>query len=285
MQKTHGASGLVDAAVLGMLTLLPLTAPTGCGGAKTVYVTGGAGTGGAAAGSGGGAGAAGGAAGAAGADGGVDSQPDVAMDFGAPAPDGPVRCPTASGALAPAAAELVIDDFDGTGRLDGRLRQTAAFSVKEQFDATASATFDPAPSIETTCGAAAPGAAHIHGRAADTGATFAIVFKTAVEGGAPVARYDASATKGITFRVALGDPKASKLLSVQVNLMQATPWDYTKDVTVAGTAWQTVTILWTDLGAAAGATAFDPALLNQIVFPFFADTDVDLYIDDLAFVK
>ena len=214
----------------------------------------------------------------------LESKPDLATDFAGPSADVVTRCPTAAAALAPAAGALVIDDFDGTGRLDGRIRANGVFTVREQFDATSGATFDPAPAIEAGCGAGALGAAHIRGRAADTGATFAIVFSTPAPGGTPAARYDASGTTGISFRIALGDASASKIVTLQVNLA-GSQWDYTKDVAVDGTAWQTVTILWSDLQAAPTAPAFSPAALNQLVFPFFPDTDVDVYLDDLAFVK
>jgi hypothetical protein len=248
-----------------------------CGSSAAKPDAGGAGAGGGVAGSaGGGAGAVNDAA--------ADDKPDLATDFGGPTPEVAVHCPAAAGALAPAAAELVIDDFDGTGPLDGRQRSGGAFTVKEQFDATASATFDPAPAIEASCGAAAPGAAHIAGQAAGTGATFALVFSAATDGGAPADHYDASATRGVTFRVALGGAAASKLLTLQVNLA-GSQWDYTKDVSVTGTTWQTVMILWTDLAAAPGAPAFSAAALNQLVFPFSPGVDVDLYLDDLAFVR
>ena len=196
------------------------------------------------------------------------------------------HCPIGGPARSrPAAAEpRRIDDFEGSGHLDGRQRATNSFTIKEQFDATAGATFMPAPAIETTCGAAGLGAAHIRGRAADTGATFALVFSVPVAGGKAVDHYDASGTKGVSFRVALGDASASKLVSLQVNV-SGSQWDYTKDVTVTGTAWQTVTLPWSDLQAAANADPFSAAKLNQIVFLFFADTDVDLYVDDIAFVK
>jgi hypothetical protein len=262
-------------------------------GLALVACGGGAGKGGAA-GAGGAAGgaSAGGAGGGAGAPAGVDVDAgavtdagrDQATDFGEPVPDVPVRCPTAVGALPAEDAALVIDDFDGTGKLDGRIRSTAAFAVREQFDATANATFNPPPAIETTCGAAAPGSAHIRGRAADSGATFALVFSTPVAGGKPLDHYDASATGGFSFRIALGDAAASKLVSLQVNLT-GSKWDYTKDVPIAGTTWQTVTVMWSDLEAPPGAPPFSAAALNQIVLPFFADTDVDLYVDDIAFVK
>src|SRR5882724_3812081 len=192
---------------------------------------------------GGGASLEAGGAGAGGADGGdatdgaagvvgdvsAEEKVDAPADVGEAMPEVAVRCPTAAGALAPAAAELVIDDFVGSGPLAGRQRSGAAFIVREQFDATAGAMFDPAPAIEPACGAAAPGAAHIRGRAANTGATFALVFGARDDGGAPADRFDASATTGLSFRVALGDAAATKLLSVQVNLAQS-PWDYTNDV-------------------------------------------------------
>lgn len=208
--------------------------------------------------------------------------PDLATDFGPPQGNG--SCPAATGALAAAPAELAIDDFGGDGPLNARQRTAAAFVVKEQFDATANAAFSPAPAVDLGCGAAAPGAAHIKGRAADTGATFALVFSTPQSGGKAADHYDASGTRGVTFRVALGDASASALLTVRVNLA-GSQWDYSKDVTVAGTSWQTVTVLWNDLEAAPGADAFSAAKLNQIVFPFFAGVDVDLFIDDIAFLK
>ena len=272
-----------SALVFVMLAGLVGTAGVGAcggGGAKADGAAG-AGAGGAMGGGGGHAGGDGGAG--APADAGADAKPDQATDFGAPT-DASVQCPTADGVLAPAAAELVIDDFADTGRLDGRIRATSAFVVKEQFDATDSAHFATAPSIETACGAAAPGAAHIAGMAADTGATFALVFSTPVAGGVPLAKYDASGTKGLTFRMALGKAKVSSVFSVQVNLAQST-WDYSKDVIVAGQTWQTVTVLWSDLQSAPNATPFDAAQLNQIVFPLSPDSEIDLYIDDLAFVK
>jgi hypothetical protein len=275
MRRMRGAVSLAVAMATGL-------AGAGCGGGGGIKSDGGgAGAGGGAAGAGGGG--AGGTGGGA-MDAAVDHGVDLATDFGIPASDVVVRCPTAAGTLAPAAAALIIDDFDGVGRLDGRQRGTSLFTVKEQFDATASATFDPVPSIEGTCGAAGPGAAHIRGRAADTGATFSLVFSTPVEGGKAIDHYDASATTGISFRVALGDAKASKILSLQVNLAQS-QWDYTRDVSVTGTTWQEVRILWGELQAAPAAPAFSAAGLNQLVFPFFPDADVDVYIDDLAFVK
>jgi hypothetical protein len=196
-----------------------------------------------------------------------------------------VRCPTSDADLPAAAPALVIDDFAGTGPLDGRIRMTDTLSVREQFDVGADAKFSPAPAIEGRCGAAAPGAAHIRGVAAPSGSTFAIIFGTPVPGGKPLAMYDASATKGVSFRIALGaEGDANKVFTLQVNLAKST-WDYTKDVVVAGTTWQTVTVLWTDLQAAAAAPAFSPATLNQLVIPFVDAGNVDLYLDDFAFVK
>jgi hypothetical protein len=246
---------------------------------------------------GGDVGAAGGDVGAAGSDGSApeaaadaqeDAKPDQATDFGPPQGDG--SCPVGTGKLAPAPAELVIDDFDdggggkGGGQLNGRKRHTPAFAVTEQFDATAAATFSPVPGVDLNCGASPPGAAHIKGSAADTGATFALIFSVERDGGKAIDHYDASGTRGVSFRAALGDASATKMLTVQVNLASS-QWDYAKDVTIAGTAWQTVTVLWSDLEAAPGADAFSAAALNQIVFPFFAGVDVDLFIDDIAFVK
>jgi hypothetical protein len=211
---------------------------------------------------------------------------DVATDFGAaPSPDVATDCPQTTAALAPPAADLLIDDFAGAGNLDGRSRVDVGFAVSEQFDATASARFDPAPAIAPTCGASGLGAAHVSGTPTDSGATFAVIFDSPNgDGGKPLAHYDASATTGVTFRVALGDAQAAKLFTLQVNL-DGSQWDYTKDVVVTGTTWQQVTIAWTDLEAATAAPKFAPAALNQLVFALFAGADVDLYIDDLAFVR
>ena len=254
-------------------------AVAGCGGGGA-KADGGAGQGG--------GGASGDAASASGGAGGVDAGRDVgkdlATDFGGPTPEAAANCPLRAGPLAAAAAELVIDDFAGTGMLDGRQRGTDAFTVKEQFDATPNARFDPAPAIDPNCGAAAPGAAHIRGVAADSGATFAMIFSSGGDGGKPGDHYDASAARGITFRAALGDAKAMTLFTLQLNAT-GSDWDYTKDVVVTGTTWQDVTILWSDLQAAPGATPFTPATLNQIVFPFSPSSMTDLYVDDVAFVK
>jgi hypothetical protein len=260
-----------------------LLGASACGGGGAAKDDGGAGTGGA------------GDAGTAGMDGGdgdVDAADaggevlDVATDFGGP-DEGEVaiHCPTAGGmTFAAAGAAVLIDDFSGAGKLDGRSREDSGFSVKEQFDATDGALFAPEPYVEATCGAAALGAAHVRGIAADTGATFTMIFSTpAGDGGKPANRVDASGKKGITMRVALGDAQAAKLITVQVNGADS-QWDYTKDIIVNGTAWQDVTILWTDLQAAPAAPAFPPAALNQIVFPFSPNADVDLYIDDVAFI-
>jgi hypothetical protein len=226
--------------------------------------------------------------GASGGDAGVDAArdtvKDVATDFGGPTPEVAANCPLSMGSLAPAPADLLIDDFAGTGLLDGRIRSTPVFNVREQFDATPDAHFDPAPAIDPVCGAAGAGAAHVRGTAADTGATFAIIFSSGGDGGKPADHYDASGTKGITFRAALGAAKTNMLFTLQLNAT-GSQWDYTKDVVVTGTTWQDVQILWTDLEAAPAAPAFTPATLNQIVFPFSPDINVDLYIDDIAFVK
>ncbi|HTA17956.1 MAG TPA: hypothetical protein VK989_01605 [Polyangia bacterium] len=228
--------------------------------------------------------AAGAGAGEAGVDAARDSVKDVATDFGGPTPDVMANCPLRMGALAPAMTDLIIDDFAGTGLLDGRIRSTPLFNVKEQFDATPDAHFDPAPAIDPACGAAGAGAAHVRGTAADTGATFAIIFSSGGDGGKPADHYDASGARGITFRAALGAAKTNMLFTLKLNAA-GSPWDYTKDVVVTGTTWQDVQILWSDLEAAPAAPAFAPETLNQIVFPFSADADVDLYIDDVAFVK
>jgi len=257
------------------LALTAIVAAGGCG-SSGGKAEGGAGTGGGGAGAGGGGGTDAAPA---------DGPPDLATDFGEPmTSDVAINCPTRGGSLAPAAPALVIDDFSGSGELDGRSRVRAGFDVKEQFDATAGAMFEPTPGIELKCGAAAPGAAHVRGKAADTGATFAVIFSSAGDGGKPNSWYDASATKGITFRVALGDIKASKVVTVQVNLAEPNKFDYTKDVIVDGTAWQEVKILWTELSAAPAAPPFSAATLNQIVLPFMANDSVDLYVDDLAFL-
>jgi hypothetical protein len=257
-----------------------LVAACGGGGAKPdAGATGGGGAGG----DGGGGGADGGA-GARGVDagGGADAPRDLATDFGADEDAGPVTCPT--GAATGNETGAVIDDFRDGGRLNGRLRQAGAFTVAEQFDATANAKLDFAPRVEAACGALTPGAAHIRGTAADTGATFALVFAgKGGDGGKAPAFFDASATSGVVFYVALGDAQASKVFSLQVNLADS-QWDYVADVIVDGTAWQKVEVRWADLQAAAAAPKFSAATLNQLVFPLAADERVDLFIDDLAFL-
>jgi hypothetical protein len=269
------------AAVMAVLFVAAVVALAGCGSSAAKPDSGAAGGGGSAAGGagGGGGGSDGGAVDDAG-----DAVADLATDFGVATSDVAINCPIAAGVLAPAGATALIDDFDGSGKLDGRSRVDGPFSIKEQFDATDNAVFDPVPGVEPKCGAAAPGAAHIRGAAANTGATFAIIFSGGVgDGGKPANRYDASATRGLTFRVALGDARATKLLTVQVNLADS-QWDYTKDVIVSGTTWQEVQIPWTDLQAAAAAPKFSAAALNQIVFPFSPNANVDFYIDDVAFL-
>jgi hypothetical protein len=270
-QSTRWTRGAVTLAVVVILAL----AAGGCGGSNA------AGDGAAGSGPGGGAGGAG-AGGAGGSDAGpADGPPDLATDFGLPmTSDVAIDCPKGGGQAA-ADAALLIDDFSGMGVLDGRSRVAAGFEIKDQFDATANARFDPEPAVEPKCGAAAAGAAHFRGKAA---ATFAVIFSSAGDGGKPNDHYDASATKGLTFRVALGNAKAAQLLTVRVNLAGSNNFDYTKDVIVNGTTWQEVTIAWTELQAAAAAPKFSAATLNQIVLPFAAGDDVDLYVDDLAFV-
>jgi hypothetical protein len=274
-------------APIATAVLWAVSVAAGCGGGGAAAGDGGAGKGGAA---GGGDGGADGAAGvdvdAADVRDGASEAMDVATDFGETASvDAAADCPKAAGVLAAASADVLIDDFTGQGKLDGRSRQDVGFSVTEQFDATTTAQFDPAPAVEPTCGAAGPGAAHIRGTPTDSGATFTLIFGSANgDGGKPLPHYDASATTGITFRAALGHAKATQLFTLQYNL-DGSQWDYTRDVIVAGTTWQQVTILWSDLESAAAAPKFSPAALNQIVFPFTPDTDVDLYIDDVAFTR
>jgi hypothetical protein len=270
--------GAVTALLAGAFVAAALQAGCGGGGkpAGAAGADGGAGTGG--------AGMDGGEAGEAidaKADGTTDVVLDLATDFADPPSDVAINCPTGGGVAAPAG--VLIDDFQSGGRLNGRSREGQGFTVKEQFDATADARFDPVPGVEARCGAAAPGAAHIRGAAADTGATFALIFSGTGAGGKPVNRYDASATKGVRFRVALGDAKATKLLTVSVNVADSL-YDYTKDVIVGGTAWQDVEVRWSELQAAAAAPAFSAAGVNQIVFPLIPHADVDLYIDDMAFI-
>jgi hypothetical protein len=271
---------------VGIAAAIAVAGAGACGRGAGAKADGGAGAGGAgtagAAIDAGGAGAAGGAGGA--PDAGRDAAKDLASDFGGPTPEVAAHCPLAAGALPPAGADVLIDDFDATGPLDGRTRAAAPFTVKEQFEATPDAHFDPAPAIDPACGAAAPGSAHIRGTAAGPGATFAVIFSSGGDGGKPADHDDASGTRGITFRAALGDAKASALFTLQVNAA-GSQWDYTKDVVVTGTTWQDVQILWSDLEAAPGAPAFTPATLNQLVFPFAPDAAIDLYVDDLAFLK
>ena len=241
--------------------------------------------GGSAAPDGGGGGA--GGSDASGGDGGVESgvldgPPDVPADFSA---DGRPTCPTGGAGLAPAEAALLIDDFTGTGLLEGRRVTRPAFSIHEQFNATVNAQFDVPPSIDPVCGAAAVGAAHIAGMPADAGATLAIIFSSGGAAGAPMAElYDASATKGITFRAAMGDKQASRMFSIRVGEAEST-WSYTKDIEVKGTAWESVNIVWTELDKAPQAPAFDPSKLNQLVLTLTSGADVDIFLDDVAFIR
>jgi hypothetical protein len=284
MGEQRGARALTIAA-------LALMAACGGGGAKGDASTGGTGGDavggrgdavGGSGGDGGGGGNAGAMSDAGNPDAGLDAKLDLATDFGVSESDGAVTCPT--GTVTTSAVGALIDDFRDSGKLNGRLRQTDAFTAAEQFDATPNAKLDFTPRVETTCGALTPGAAHIRGTPVDAGATFAIVFggKSAAGAKAP-AFFDASATSGLVFYVALGDAKATTLFTVQVNLADS-QWDYTADVVVAGTAWQKVEVRWADLQAAPAAPTFSAAKLNQIVFPFVADAPVDLYLDDVAFL-
>jgi hypothetical protein len=273
MGEKRGARALTMAAALALL------GGCGGGGAKGDASAGAAGSGGVSGGAGGERGSAGATGG--GPDASVDAKLDLATDFGASESDGSVTCPTG---VAPAAnAGALIDDFRDEGKLNGRLRQTDGFLATEQFDATMNAKLDFAPRVESACGALTPGAAHIRGTPADTGATFAVVFGGKADGGKAPAFFDASATSGLVFYVALGDAKATTLFTVQVNLADS-QWDYTADVIVAGTAWQKVEVRWANLQAGAAAPKFSAAKLNQIVFPLVADAPVDLYLDDLAFL-
>jgi hypothetical protein len=270
------------AAALALAFALLAARCGGGGGAKGDAAPGGAGGTGAAGGAHGGSGGGGDAdAAAGGPDASADAKVDLATDFGASESDGPVTCPTGTAPAATAGA--LIDDFRDGGKLNGRLRQTDTFTAAEQFDATMNAKLDFAPRVETTCGALTPGAAHIRGTPADTGATFAVVFGGKADGGKAPAFFDASATSGVVFYVALGDPKATTLFTVQVNLADS-QWDYTADIVVAGTAWQKVEMRWANLQAGAAAPKFSAAKLNQLVFPLVADAPVDLYLDDLAFL-
>jgi hypothetical protein len=279
MGETCGARALTIAAAAALALL---GARCGGGGAKGDAAPGGAG-GTHGGGLGGGGGSAGATGGAGDPDASADAKLDLATDFGAPESDAPVTCPT--GTATASAAGTLIDDFRDGGNLNGRLRQTDGFTAAEQFDATPNAKLDFAPRVEAMCGALTPGAAHIRGTLAGTGATFAVVFggKAADGGGKAPAFFDASATSGLVFYVALGDAKATTLFTVQVNLADS-QWDYTADVVVAGTAWQKVEVRWADLQAAPAAPKFSAAKLNQIVFPLVADAPVDLYLDDLAFL-
>ncbi len=85
------------------------------------------------------------------------------------------------------------------------------------------------------------------------------------------------------FWVALGDPAATKVFTVQVNLA-GSQWNYTADVFLDGAAWKKIEVRWSELQAAPAAPKFSPAAINQIVFPFTPDGLVDLYVDDLAFL-
>jgi hypothetical protein len=200
----------------------------------------------------------------------------------APAARARPGCPTPAGPAVPATANLIDDFGDGAGEpLEGRMRARAGFVVREQFQATPAAHFDPAPAVDRLC----DGAAHIAGTAAGSGATFTIVFGSGGPvGGKPAPYYDARATKGLTFRAGLGDPAAARLYTVQVGLA-GEKWSYTKDFFLDGTAWKRIDVRWSELTAAKQAPAFSAARLNQIVFPLVSGVPVDLYLDDIAFLR
>jgi hypothetical protein len=189
-------------------------------------------------------------------------------------------CPTGPPAP-PVEPARLIEDFTGGGPLEGRTRATPGFAVREQFQATPDARFDPTPAADVACGG---GAAHVKGTAAGSGATYTLVFsRPPIAAGAPPARsVDASRSQGITFRAALGNARASRLHTVELGVL-GSKWSYAKDFTLDGTAWQRVDVRWSDLRAAPGAPPFSPATLNQIVFTFAGGAPVDLYLDDLAF--
>jgi hypothetical protein len=191
-------------------------------------------------------------------------------------------CPTGPAAPAVEPARL-IEDFAGGGPLEGRTRATPGFAVREQFQATPDARFDPAPAVDAAC---AGGAAHVKGTAAGTGATYTLVFSgPPIAAGAPPARsVDASRSQGIAFRAALGSARANRLHTVELGVL-GSKWSYAKDFALDGTAWQRVAVRWSDLHAAPGAPPFSPATLNQIVFSFPSGGQVDLYLDDLAFIQ
>jgi hypothetical protein len=192
------------------------------------------------------------------------------------------QCPRADRPLAAPDPRRVIDDFATGGPLDGRVRAGEAFVVTEQFLSTPAARFEPPPAVDGACGAAAPGAAHIKGTAADTGATYSMVLATTgTSTSKPAAFYDASASGGVTFRAALGNARAAKTFTVRLGVA-GSPWAYTKDLVVDGPAWKTFEVRWADLDAASGAPPFSPSALAQIVFPFASGAPVDLFLDDVA---
>ncbi|HET6280856.1 MAG TPA: hypothetical protein VFH73_07820 [Polyangia bacterium] len=210
----------------------------------------------------------------------LDGPADVPADFSS---DGRPTCPAGGGGLAPVEAALLIDDFSGSGLLEGRRVMRSAFTIHEQFSASVNAQFDVQPGIDPVCGAAAAGAAHIAGMPADAGATFAIIFGSGA--GTPMAEfYDASATKGITFRAAVGDAHASRVFSVRMGVAGST-WSYTKDIEVKGTAWESVNLIWAELEKAPAAPTFDASKLNQLVLTLTSGADIDIFLDDVAFIR
>ena len=209
----------------------------------------------------------------------VTSSGDLLTDLPAPS------CPVAAGALAPPAATLLIDAFAGAAvALNGRTLTQAGFVVAERFDATVNAQFSPTPYLDPRCGAAAAGAAHIAGMAADQGATLTLVFSTLGHADDDPSFFDASGMKGITFRAALGSAASEKIFSLRAGVAGST-WSYAKDVVVADATWQDVEVLWSDLMRAPAAPAFEAGKLNQLVLTFISGTTVDIYLDDLAFLR
>jgi hypothetical protein len=193
-------------------------------------------------------------------------------------------CPLPAGPLLPPPAPSLIDDFVGpAASLNGRTLAQAGFIVAERFDATINARFSPAPYLDPRCGAAAAGAAHIAGMAADQGATLTLVFATVGQADDP-SFFDASVMHGITFRAALGSAESEKTFSLRAGVAGST-WSYTKDIVIADNSWHSVDVLWSDLDRAPAAPAFDAGKLNQLVLTFISGTTVDIYLDDLAFLR
>jgi hypothetical protein len=205
----------------------------------------------------------------------------LSTDGGSATGDAGPSCPRAAGPLpAIEPAYAVIDDFVLPGALEGRFVDAVNnCGAYESFTAGSGSTFDPAPAVDPSCGAAAPGAAHVLGHTDSAGATFALSFVTTGDPLLPGCW--ASPSTGFTFRVALGDANASRRLTLRVTPLGSTD-AYTKELTVSSQSWQTVTVPWGAFTAPPGA----PALLlhlSEIAFVFDANADVDSYLDDLAF--